>query len=115
MKEWTLKSSGFQSEALATYPVTTGTNGLGELRFTPEREGYYALSWESPDVWSVVPGRFLTNRIRAEAVIWGGFGRWGSRVPRGRPTGVGGPRLGARGERRFPRWWWWRSQVAGFG
>lgn len=71
MREWTLKSRGFREDAVSSQPVTTGTNGVGELRFTPDREGYFRIAWESPDVWALAGSRLaLTNRIRSEGVVW---------------------------------------------
>ncbi len=71
MREWTLKSRGFREDAVSSQRVTTGTNGVGELRFTPDREGYFRVAWESPDVWALAGSRLaLTNRIRSECVVW---------------------------------------------
>ncbi len=71
MKEWTLKSKGYRSERVSIQSVSTGTNGLGELRFTPDREGYFRIAWESPDIWAIPGARqAVTNRIRADCTVW---------------------------------------------
>jgi len=71
MKEWTLKSQGYRSDLISTHSVATGTNGVGEWRFTPDREGYFQIAWESPDVWALAGSKqSVTNRIRTECVVW---------------------------------------------
>ncbi|HAB15521.1 MAG TPA: alpha-2-macroglobulin, partial [Verrucomicrobiales bacterium] len=71
MKEWTLESRGYRSDAVSTHQVATGTNGIGELKFTPAKDGYFRIAWESPDVWALAGSRqSVTNRIRAECAVW---------------------------------------------
>ncbi|MCW5557654.1 MAG: alpha-2-macroglobulin, partial [Verrucomicrobiae bacterium] len=75
-RDWRLKFRGYRSDELATRAVQLGTNGVGELSFTPEREGYYRLAWSSPDIWAI-PGApvAVTNRVTAEAAVWVTSGR----------------------------------------
>lgn len=72
-KEWRLKFRGFRADDLGARTVALGTNGIGELTFTPERVGYYRFAWSSPDLWSIPGARVaITNQIRAEAAVWVG-------------------------------------------
>lgn len=48
MKDWRLKSAGFQQDDVATHTVQLDAEGRGELAFTTEREGYYRFVWSSP-------------------------------------------------------------------
>jgi uncharacterized protein YfaS (alpha-2-macroglobulin family) len=69
MKEWRLKSAGYEQEAVATNTVSLDAEGKGELTFTPAREGYYRFAWSSPDAANLrVPA--LVPRITTEATVW---------------------------------------------
>lgn len=82
MKDWTLKFSGYEHEFIATNTVTLATNGVGELAFTPAKEGFYRFAWSSPgNPESGSPSREATNTatggalryeppITAEATVW---------------------------------------------
>ncbi len=48
MKDWRLKSAGFQQDDVSTHTVRLDAEGKGELVFTTEREGYYRFAWSSP-------------------------------------------------------------------
>ncbi len=61
-RPWQLKFRGYQQDEILTRPVKTGTDGETEFTFTPEREGYYRISWVSQD-----KGR---APIKAETVVW---------------------------------------------
>ncbi|HEY6399972.1 MAG TPA: MG2 domain-containing protein, partial [Blastocatellia bacterium] len=59
---WRLKFSGYQSDDVLTQSVKTNAEGEAEFNFTPEREGYYRISWSSPDKGSAP--------IKAETMVW---------------------------------------------
>ena len=61
-KPWQLKFQGYQHDDILTRTVKTDSEGEAEFSFTPEREGYYRLSWSSPDKGSVP--------ITAETTVW---------------------------------------------
>jgi uncharacterized protein YfaS (alpha-2-macroglobulin family) len=44
---WRLKSRGYQHDQITTVNLQTDSEGTAELNFTPEREGYYRLEWQS--------------------------------------------------------------------
>ena len=45
---WRLKHKGYDRDEVRTETVTTGTNGLATLVFTPDRTGFYRFAWSSP-------------------------------------------------------------------
>ncbi len=61
-RPWQLKFRGYQQDEIMTRLIKTGTDGETEFAFTPEREGYYRISWVSQD-----KGR---APIKAETVVW---------------------------------------------
>jgi uncharacterized protein YfaS (alpha-2-macroglobulin family) len=70
-KPWRLKFRGYQHDDILTQTVKTDAEGAAQLQFTPEREGYYRVAWESSQV---LPGaasrdRFLPT-IKAETNVW---------------------------------------------
>jgi uncharacterized protein YfaS (alpha-2-macroglobulin family) len=46
-KPWQLKFRGYQHDDVATQSVTTDAEGLAQLTFQVERDGYYRLAWQS--------------------------------------------------------------------
>jgi uncharacterized protein YfaS (alpha-2-macroglobulin family) len=46
-KPWRLKFRGYQHDDILTQTVKTDAEGAAELSFTPEREGYYRVAWQS--------------------------------------------------------------------
>ena len=44
---WRLKFRGYQHDDILTRTLKTDTNGEAKLTFTPEREGYYRVTWTS--------------------------------------------------------------------
>jgi len=44
---WKLKFRGYQHEDILTTTVRTDTEGVGQFNFSPEREGYYRIAWQS--------------------------------------------------------------------
>jgi uncharacterized protein YfaS (alpha-2-macroglobulin family) len=71
-KPWRLKFRGYQHDDILTQTVKTDAAGAAEMQFTPEREGYYRVAWESSQV---LPGsgskrdRFLPP-IKAETYVF---------------------------------------------
>lgn len=69
---WRLKFRGYERDEILTRTLKTDTNGVAELTFTPEREGYYRIAWTSE------PGSRSTNDVsripeipvRAETTVW---------------------------------------------
>lgn len=59
---WHLKSQGYEHEEILKRRVKTNAEGEAEFSFTPEREGYYRVSWVSED-----QGR---SNIKAESAVW---------------------------------------------
>ena len=67
-RPWQLKFRGYEHDEILTRTLKTDTNGVAELNFTPEREGYYRLAWTSED-------HGKTNArpappIQAETTVW---------------------------------------------
>ena len=44
---WRLKFRGYQHDDVLTQTVKTDSEGAAQLNFTPEREGYYRVAWQS--------------------------------------------------------------------
>src|SRR6185436_7348388 len=70
-KPWRLKFRGYQHEDILTQTVKTDAEGAAQLEFTPDREGYYRVAWESSQV---LPGgakrdRFLPT-VKAETYVF---------------------------------------------
>jgi hypothetical protein len=59
---WRLKFRGYEYDDILTQTVKTDDAGAAEFRFKPEREGFYRLSWTSPDKGA--------QAIRAETTVW---------------------------------------------
>lgn len=69
-KGWRLKFRGYEHDDVLSRTLKTGTNGTVELEFTPERLGYYRVSWTSDDAVSVTDYATFTNQITAETTVW---------------------------------------------
>ena len=66
---WRLKFRGYEHDHVLTRTVKTGTNGLAELSFTPEREGFYRITWRSED--DVDASQEIAGRpVSAETTVW---------------------------------------------
>ncbi|HSS19745.1 MAG TPA: alpha-2-macroglobulin family protein [Pyrinomonadaceae bacterium] len=59
-KPWRLKFRGYQHEDILTQTVKTDAEGAAQFQFTPEREGYYHVSWQSSQV---LPGAAKRDRF----------------------------------------------------
>ena len=66
---WRVKFRGYQRDEILMQPLKTDTNGVAELSFTPEREGYYRVAWLSEDAISNLQSP-ISNSIRAETTFW---------------------------------------------
>ena len=65
---WQLKFRGYEHDEILTRTLKTDTNGVAELNFTPEREGYYRLAWSSVD--EVRSNQPPVAPITAETTVW---------------------------------------------
>lgn len=68
-RQWQLKFRGYQHDEILTQTVKTDSEGNGSLSFTPEREGYYRVSWQSSQGVDPKRDRFLPP-VRAEASVF---------------------------------------------
>ena len=46
-RPWQLKFRGYQHDDISTQTVKTDSEGAAQLNFTPERDGYYRIAWQS--------------------------------------------------------------------
>jgi uncharacterized protein YfaS (alpha-2-macroglobulin family) len=60
-KGWRLKSNGYEHEDITSQTVRTNAEGAATFSFTPAREGYYHITWNSQDG---------ASRISAETYVW---------------------------------------------
>jgi uncharacterized protein YfaS (alpha-2-macroglobulin family) len=70
-KPWRLKFRGYQHDDILTQTVKTDAEGAAQFEFTPVREGYYHVTWESSQV---LPGASKRDRflppIKAETYVF---------------------------------------------
>jgi alpha-2-macroglobulin len=70
-KPWRLKFRGYQHDDILTQTVKTDAEGAAKFEFTPEREGYYHIAWESSQV---LPGASKRDRflppVKAETYVF---------------------------------------------
>jgi uncharacterized protein YfaS (alpha-2-macroglobulin family) len=66
---WRLKFRGYEHDDVLTKMLKTDTNGVAELSFTPEREGYYRVAWSSEDKTPNSKPQ-TPNLVRAETTVW---------------------------------------------
>ena len=66
---WRLKFRGYQHEDIATQSVKTDREGMAQVTFTPEREGYYRVSWQSSQVVDARRDRFLPP-VKADTAVF---------------------------------------------
>ncbi len=67
--EWRLKFRGYQHEDILTTTVKTHVEGVGQLNFTPTRDGYYRVAWQSRQGVDVRRDRFLPP-IKSETYVF---------------------------------------------
>jgi alpha-2-macroglobulin len=68
-RPWTLKFRGYRHDDILTTTVKTDSEGAGQLNFTPERDGYYRVSWQSSQGVDPKRDRFLPP-IKAETTVF---------------------------------------------
>ena len=66
---WRLKFRGYQHDDVLTQSVKTDSEGVAQLNFTPEREGYYRVAWQSSQGADAVRDRFLPP-VKAETYVF---------------------------------------------
>jgi uncharacterized protein YfaS (alpha-2-macroglobulin family) len=66
-KGWRLKFRGYERDDILTRTLKTDTSGMTEFSFTPEREGFYRISWTSEDISRNTQH---ATRITAETTVW---------------------------------------------
>jgi uncharacterized protein YfaS (alpha-2-macroglobulin family)/tetratricopeptide (TPR) repeat protein len=69
---WRLKFQGYEHDDILTKTLKTDTNGVAELTFTPEREGYYRVAWASKDssANAKLAAANYQPSITAETTVW---------------------------------------------
>jgi hypothetical protein len=68
-RPWQLKFRGYQHEDVLTTTLKTDAEGVGQLNFTPSREGYYHVAWQSSQGADVTRDRFLPP-IKADTYVY---------------------------------------------
>ncbi len=68
-KRWRLKFRGYEHEEILTQSVKTDAEGKAQVTFTPQREGYFRLAWESSQKGTAKRDRFLPP-IKAETAVF---------------------------------------------
>jgi alpha-2-macroglobulin len=68
-RPWRLKFRGYQHDDVLTQSVKTDSEGVAQFNFTPEREGYYRIAWQSSQGGDVKRDRFLPP-IKAETNVF---------------------------------------------
>ncbi|HKU77363.1 MAG TPA: alpha-2-macroglobulin family protein, partial [Pyrinomonadaceae bacterium] len=66
---WRLKFRGYQRDDILTQTVKTDKEGVGQLNFTADREGYYRVAWQSTQGADTVRDRLLPP-IKAETYVF---------------------------------------------
>ncbi len=66
---WRLKFRGYQRDDILTQTVKTDKDGVAQLNFVPEREGYYHVSWQSSQGADTVRDRLLPP-VKAETYVF---------------------------------------------
>lgn len=65
-RPWRLKFRGYHSDEILTRTLKTDAEGKVDLVFTPEREGYYKVTWLTEDAFPNRP----PQPIRTETTLW---------------------------------------------
>jgi uncharacterized protein YfaS (alpha-2-macroglobulin family) len=68
-RPWMLKFRGYLHEDIATQRVKTDAEGEAQLNFTPEKEGYYRVAWQSSQGVDPKRDRFLPP-VKAETSVF---------------------------------------------
>lgn len=67
--QWRIKFRGYQHEDILTTTVKTDAEGVGQLNFTPPRDGYYRVAWQSRQGVDASRDRFLPP-IKTETYVF---------------------------------------------
>ena len=65
---WQLKFRGYEKDEILTRTLRTDANGMAQLSFTPDREGYYRIAWTSED--NAKTNTLPAPPIEAETTVW---------------------------------------------
>lgn len=68
-RPWRLKFRGYQHEDIATQTVKTDAEGVAQVSFTPDKEGYYRVTWASSQGADPKRDRFLPL-VKAETYVF---------------------------------------------
>ena len=68
-RPWMLKFLGYQHEEIATQTVKTDAEGEAQVSFTPEKEGYYRIAWQSSQGVDPKRDRFLPP-VKGETAVF---------------------------------------------
>jgi uncharacterized protein YfaS (alpha-2-macroglobulin family)/tetratricopeptide (TPR) repeat protein len=66
---WRLKFRGYQRDEILTQTVKTDSEGVAQLNFTPDREGFYRVAWQSSQGVDAKRDRFLPP-VKAETYVY---------------------------------------------
>jgi uncharacterized protein YfaS (alpha-2-macroglobulin family) len=66
---WRLKFRGYQRDDILTQTVKTDKDGAAKLNFTPDREGYYRVAWQSSQGADALRDRLLPP-VKAETYVF---------------------------------------------
>lgn len=66
---WRLKFRGYQHDDILTQTLKTDAEGVAQLNFTPEREGYYRVAWQSSQGADPKRDRLLPP-VKAETYVF---------------------------------------------
>jgi len=66
---WRLKFRGYQHDDILTQTLKTDAEGAAQLNFTPEREGYYRVAWQSSQGADPKRDRLLPP-VKAETYVF---------------------------------------------
>ncbi|MDB6112979.1 MAG: Large extracellular alpha-helical protein, partial [Pedosphaera sp.] len=67
-RSWQLKFRGYEKDEILTRTLKTDTNGMAQLTFTPERDGFYRIAWSSED--NAKTNSRPAPPIEAETTVW---------------------------------------------
>jgi uncharacterized protein YfaS (alpha-2-macroglobulin family) len=68
---WRLKWRGYEHDEVTTTTLSTDEKGEATFTFTPARDGYYRVSWSSPDRDADAKGALRTRDfVKAETTLW---------------------------------------------
>jgi uncharacterized protein YfaS (alpha-2-macroglobulin family) len=66
---WRLKFRGYQHDDILTQTLKTNSEGVAQLNFTPDREGFYRVAWQSSQGGDAKRDRLLPP-VKAETYVF---------------------------------------------